>query len=193
MVNYSKRIIMVKKGADLNQCFSLVFVGKMCVSVSRPKSMMKPMPNARLVRARATTVTTVGAGTTRNASSSWRRTSNDSGCPEQLLPAPNWWRGNHLRKRGTHFSTNAGDDAGRVRPPAHSPVLASAPPFLSADVLKKCALVALHIMAEERRNGEMSSPWSGRRMGNVLPKEFNVGEWRRSLVGRRKCVFKRLS
>ena len=27
-------------------------------------------------------------------------------------------------------------------------------------------------------------------MGNGLPKESNVGEWRRRLVGRRKCVFK---
>ena len=32
----------------------------------------------------------------------------------------------------------------------------------------------------------MSRPWSGRRMENGLPKESNVGEWRRNLVGRRK-------
>ena len=27
-------------------------------------------------------------------------------------------------------------------------------PFFSADVLKKCSLIALHLIAEERRNGE---------------------------------------
>ena len=40
-----------------------------------------------------------------------------------------------------------------MRPSALSPMLTSAPPLFSADVLKKCALIALMI-AEERRNGE---------------------------------------
>ena len=66
--------------------------------------------------------------------------------------------------------------------------------LFSADVLKKCAVIALHVMAEGGRNGdgfqvpELKDEWE-----NGLPKESNVGEWRRSLVGRRKCVFKWLS
>ena len=35
MVNFSKRIIVVR-GADLSELFSLIFVGKMCVFVPRP-------------------------------------------------------------------------------------------------------------------------------------------------------------
>ena len=33
-------------------------------------------------------------------------------------------------------------------------MLTSAPPFFSADVLKECALIALHLIAEEGRDGE---------------------------------------
>ena len=38
MVNYSSRIIIVR-GADLSERFSLIFVGKMCVFVSRPMNI----------------------------------------------------------------------------------------------------------------------------------------------------------
>ena len=35
-------------------------------------------------------------------------------------------------------------------------------PFFAADVLKKCALLALHLIAEEGRNGEgCHASWSG--------------------------------
>ena len=45
MVNYSKRIIIVR-GADLNEFVSLIFVGKMCVFVSRPmKFLTFPLKN----------------------------------------------------------------------------------------------------------------------------------------------------
>ena len=36
---YSKRIIIVR-GADLSEFFSLIFVGKMCVFVSRPMKIV---------------------------------------------------------------------------------------------------------------------------------------------------------
>ena len=40
MVNYYKRIIVVRR-ADLSEfCFSLIFVGKMCVFVSRPMKIV---------------------------------------------------------------------------------------------------------------------------------------------------------
>ena len=39
MVNCSKRIIVVR-GADLSEFFSLIFVGKMCVFVSRPMKIV---------------------------------------------------------------------------------------------------------------------------------------------------------
>ena len=50
-------------------------------------------------------------------------------------------------------------------------------PF-SADVLKKCALVALHVVCGRRKRRRIwrSCPWSGRGMENGLPKESNVGE-----------------
>ena len=41
-----------------------------------------------------------------------------------------------------------------VRSSALSSILASALAFFSADFLKKCALLALHVMAEERREGD---------------------------------------
>ena len=42
----------------------------------------------------------------------------------------------------------------------------------SADVLKKCALIALHVMAEEGRDGDgFQVPELKRRMENRLPKE----------------------
>ena len=41
-------------------------------------------------------------------------------------------------------------------------------PLFSADVLVKCALIALHIIAEEGR--------AGRRMEKWLPEESKVGE-----------------
>ena len=51
-------------------------------------------------------------------------------------------------------------------------------PLFSADVLKKCALVGLHEVAEEGRSGEdgCHAPDSGGRMESVLPRESNVGE-----------------
>ena len=40
MVNFSKRIIIVRE-ADLSEsCFSLILVGKMCVFVSRPMKLV---------------------------------------------------------------------------------------------------------------------------------------------------------
>ena len=39
MVFYSKRIIIVRS-ADLSDFFSLIFVGKMCVFVSRPMNIV---------------------------------------------------------------------------------------------------------------------------------------------------------
>ena len=41
-----------------------------------------------------------------------------------------------------------------MRPSVPSSMLTSVPPRFSADVLKKCALIALHLLAEERRDGE---------------------------------------
>ena len=41
-----------------------------------------------------------------------------------------------------------------VRPFALSSMLTSAPPLFSADVLEECALLALHIIAEEGRDGD---------------------------------------
>ena len=50
-------------------------------------------------------------------------------------------------------------------------------PLFSADVLKKCALLAWHVMAEEGRDGDgFSSLRAGGRMGNGLPKESKGGE-----------------
>ena len=50
--------------------------------------------------------------------------------------------------------------------------------FFYADVLKKCALVALHVIAEEGEGGEDGGHASdlGGRMERGLSKEFNVGE-----------------
>ena len=62
-------------------------------------------------------------------------------------------------------------------------------PLFSAVVLKRRALFALHVIAEEGRDGDgyhiagLGDEWK-----NGLPKESNVGERRRSLVGGRKCV-----
>ena len=47
-------------------------------------------------------------------------------------------------------------------------------PF-SAEVLKKCALVALHLLAEGRRRRWMSCSRSGGPMESGLPKESNCG------------------
>ena len=63
--------------------------------------------------------------------------------------------------------------------------------WATAPFLRACRL-ALDCGRRKRRRG-MSCPWSLGRMGSVLPKESDVGEWRRSLVGRRKCVFQWLS
>ena len=60
-------------------------------------------------------------------------------------------------------------------------------PLFSADVLKKCACRLAHDGG--RKKWRVMSFSLGGRMGSGLPKESNVGEWRRSLVGRRKCVF----
>ena len=50
-------------------------------------------------------------------------------------------------------------------------------PLFSAEVLKTCALVALHVIAEEGRDGDgCQSPWSGGRMEHGLPEEPNAGE-----------------
>ena len=62
-----------------------------------------------------------------------------------------------------------------VRPSASSSMLTSALPFASADVLKKCALLAVHLIAEEGRDGDDGCHVPGR-MENGLPKEPNVGE-----------------
>ena len=49
-------------------------------------------------------------------------------------------------------------------------------PLFSADVLKKRALIALHVIAEEEETEKLDVvPWSGERMENGLPKESNVG------------------
>ena len=49
-------------------------------------------------------------------------------------------------------------------------------PLFSADVLQKCALLALHVMAEEGRDGDgFQVTELGRRMENGLPKESKVG------------------
>ena len=50
-------------------------------------------------------------------------------------------------------------------------------PLFSADVLKKCALLALHIIAEEGRDGDgFQVPGFGGRIQDGLPEESNVGE-----------------
>ena len=45
---------------------------------------------------------------------------------------------------------------GSERPSAPSSMLTSVPPLFSADVLKKCALIDLHVIAEEGRDGDGS-------------------------------------
>ena len=50
-------------------------------------------------------------------------------------------------------------------------------PFFSADVLKKCALIALHVIAEEGRDGDgCHAPGLRNEWKMELPKESNVGE-----------------
>ena len=51
-------------------------------------------------------------------------------------------------------SEGAGDGAGVVRPSAPFLNVDIRTPLFSADVLKKCALIALHSVAEEGRGGE---------------------------------------
>ena len=48
-------------------------------------------------------------------------------------------------------------------------------PFFSADVLKKCAFIALHVIAEEGRGGEDGCHAPGL-VESGLPKESNVEE-----------------
>ena len=50
-------------------------------------------------------------------------------------------------------------------------------PCFSEDVLKKCAFIALHVMAEEVRDGDgFQVPQLGAKWKNGLPKESKVGE-----------------
>ena len=65
-----------------------------------------------------------------------------------------------------------------MRPLVLSSMLTSVPPLLfSADVLKKCALLALHIIAEEGRDGDsFQVPGLGGRLEDGLPKQSKVGE-----------------
>ena len=50
--------------------------------------------------------------------------------------------------------------------------------FFSADLLKKCALVALHLIAEEGKDSESGCriPEFGRHVETLLPRESNVGK-----------------
>ena len=81
--------------------------------------------------------------------------------------------------------------------PALAPVGETFSPFFnaniptslfSADVLKKCALFALHVIAEEGRDGDgCHVRWSGRRMESGLSKESNVGKVRAKLGQKTKA------
>ena len=81
---------------------------------------------------------------------------------------------------------------GKYEPFINSDILRT--PFSSADILKKCALVALHVIAEEGRDGDgFQFTELGEERKMDCPKSTMRESEGEALVGRRKCVFHRIS